>query len=113
MYVYIRSEPGLYTVGHYAPDGSWVAESDHEDWEAAAERVHWLNGGDREVTITKKVEAWPCCDYSTLPGICGANSPRNYSCTRGLGHDGPHIACGDKDHRLDTWTDHEIEGEQP
>lgn len=28
MYVYIRSEPGLYTVGFYAPDGTWHAESD-------------------------------------------------------------------------------------
>lgn len=49
MYVYIRSEPGLYTVGHYAPDGSWVAESDHEGLEAAAERVHWLNGGGQQL----------------------------------------------------------------
>ena len=45
MYVYIESEPGLYTVGHYDPSGRWIAES---DWESAAEasaRVHYLNGG--------------------------------------------------------------------
>lgn len=44
-YVYIRSEPWLYTVGFYAPDGTWHPESDHETAEAAAARVHYLNGG--------------------------------------------------------------------
>ena len=46
-YVYKRTEPGLYTVGYYAPDGTWEPESDHSDREEAAKRVHWLNGGDR------------------------------------------------------------------
>jgi hypothetical protein len=45
MYVYIRSEPNLWTVGHYTPDGKWVAESDYDSREAAAARVHYLNGG--------------------------------------------------------------------
>lgn len=45
MYVYIRSEPVLYTVGFYSPDGQWHAESDHESDKRAAERVHYLNGG--------------------------------------------------------------------
>jgi len=45
MYVYVRSEPGLFTVGHYHPrTGAWIAESDHDDREAAARRVAWLNG---------------------------------------------------------------------
>lgn len=44
-YVYIRSEPGLWTVGFYAPDGKWHPESDHHDREEAAKRVHYLNGG--------------------------------------------------------------------
>lgn len=43
-YVYIRSEPQLYTVGHYDPAGAWHAESDWCDSERAAERVAWLNG---------------------------------------------------------------------
>ncbi len=52
-YVYIQSEPpgvdsdGLYTVGFYAPDGTWEPESDHGKRERAADRVHWLNGGRR------------------------------------------------------------------
>lgn len=45
MYVYIKSEPGLWTVGFYTPSGEWVPESDHKSEAKAAERVHWLNGG--------------------------------------------------------------------
>ncbi len=44
MYVYIRSEPGLWTVGHYDPQGKWLAESDHDSADKAAARVAWLNG---------------------------------------------------------------------
>lgn len=44
MYVYIRSEPGLWTVGFYHPDGRWEAESDHASSDDAAKRVAWLNG---------------------------------------------------------------------
>ncbi|NIS77771.1 MAG: hypothetical protein GTO00_09195 [Deltaproteobacteria bacterium] len=45
MYVYIRSEGQLYTVGHYAPDGIFIPESDWSMRENAARRVNWLNGG--------------------------------------------------------------------
>jgi len=45
MYVYILSEPGLWTVGFYDPSGKWHADSDHTSREEAAERVHYLNGG--------------------------------------------------------------------
>jgi len=44
MYVYILSEPGLYTVGFYSPDNRWHPESDHSSREAAAQRVAYLNG---------------------------------------------------------------------
>lgn len=44
MYVYIQSEPTLWTVGFYRPDGKWEPESDHGSAEKAAERVAWLNG---------------------------------------------------------------------
>lgn len=44
MYVYIQSEPGLYTVGFYDPNGKWNPESDHESTESAANRVAFLNG---------------------------------------------------------------------
>lgn len=44
-YVYVRSEPQLWTVGFYRPDGKWEPESDHESKTGAANRVAWLNGG--------------------------------------------------------------------
>jgi hypothetical protein len=44
MYVYILSEPELWTVGFYNPDGRWISESDHTTADAAAKRVAWLNG---------------------------------------------------------------------
>jgi hypothetical protein len=45
-YVYIRSEPGLWTVGHYDPAGEFQPESDHDSTDEAAKRVHYLNGGE-------------------------------------------------------------------
>lgn len=59
-YVYIRTEkeefwtddqgnelytPGLFTVGFYAPGGIFQPESDYNSSDAAAQRVHFLNGG--------------------------------------------------------------------
>ena len=44
MYVYIQSEPELWTVGFYKPDGTWQPESDHSESHLAAERVAYLNG---------------------------------------------------------------------
>jgi hypothetical protein len=44
MYVYIQSEPGLWTVGFYDPSGKWIAESDYDNKSDAACRVAWLNG---------------------------------------------------------------------
>ena len=43
-WVYIRSEPGLWTVGFYDPSGKWQSDSDHDSSEAAAERVGYLSG---------------------------------------------------------------------
>ncbi len=44
MYVYIQTEPGLFTVGFYDPSGRWYPDSDHADRESAAARVAYLNG---------------------------------------------------------------------
>lgn len=48
MWVYRRTEPGLYTVGYYSPQGEWQPEGDYPTREEAAERVHFLNGGKLE-----------------------------------------------------------------
>jgi len=44
MYVYIKSEATLWTVGFYNPCGDFVSESDHSSSEQAANRVAFLNG---------------------------------------------------------------------
>jgi hypothetical protein len=59
MYVYVRSEPQLWTVGFYSPDGQWHAESDHDSAKEAAQRVRWLNGGV-EVVWTAGCECATC-----------------------------------------------------
>lgn len=46
VWVYKKTEQGLWTVGFYSPDGTWNAEGDYNSPETAATRVHWLNGGD-------------------------------------------------------------------
>lgn len=50
-FVYVQSEPGLWTVGHY--DGSspprWHPDSDHESKQAAATRAAYLNGAGVDV----------------------------------------------------------------
>ena len=46
MYVYIKTERFLWTVGFYSLDGEWHPDSDHDTKESAAERVHYLNGGE-------------------------------------------------------------------
>lgn len=44
MYVYIEPDPGVYTVGFFEGE-QWHPESDHDTPEDAAQRVHYLNGG--------------------------------------------------------------------
>jgi hypothetical protein len=44
MWVYKQTEPGLWTVGCYDPNGRWHPDSDHANQEDAAQRVAYLNG---------------------------------------------------------------------
>ena len=44
MYVYIQSEPGLFTVGFYDPDGNWHPHQDFGSRNEAADEVARLNG---------------------------------------------------------------------
>lgn len=46
MYVYIRTESQLWTVGFYDPSGKFIPESDHGSPEEAAKRVSYLNGNN-------------------------------------------------------------------
>lgn len=49
MWVYVQSEPSLWTVGFYDPKGKWHTDSDHTSQDAAAERCAWLNGSRASV----------------------------------------------------------------
>jgi len=51
MWIYIKTEAGLWTVGFYSPDGEFHGDSDHPSPEEAADRVHYLNGGVRKDDI--------------------------------------------------------------
>ncbi|MGD2065697.1 MAG: hypothetical protein PVI43_00825 [Candidatus Bathyarchaeota archaeon] len=54
MYVYLQTyfqtdenpSKDVWTVGFYTPKGIWVSESDYNSKKEAAERVHYLNGGN-------------------------------------------------------------------
>lgn len=54
-YVYVKSEPGLWTVGFYKPSGEWVSESDHSSTEDAAQRAAWLNGAPDAAAIAQAI----------------------------------------------------------
>lgn len=45
MWVYLKTEPRLWTVGFYDPNGIWQSDSDHDTKEGAANRCAFLNGG--------------------------------------------------------------------
>ena len=47
-WVYVNSEPGLYTVGFYDPEEKWHTDSDHATKQEAAARCNYLNGGKDE-----------------------------------------------------------------
>lgn len=97
MYVYRtwREDVGsgqvsnIHTVGYYNPDGVWNAAEDHDDEKEAADRVHYLNGGNiktctfaiqksllaacKELLIDAKesVEACGPCDHNVNICVCG------------------------------------------
>jgi len=56
-WVYLNSEPGLWTVGFYTPEGVWHPDSDYNSREEAAARVRWLNGGAVAEALPELVEA--------------------------------------------------------
>lgn len=45
MWIYFQSEPELWTVGFYKPNGTFMTESDYNHKNEAAARCNYLNGG--------------------------------------------------------------------
>lgn len=78
MYVYIRSEPTLWTVGFFRPDGEWEPESDQGSPKEAAERVAWLNGSRPDVDPREV----PGADPTARDGMEAATA-ENYAAVEG------------------------------
>jgi hypothetical protein len=55
MYVYIQTEPTLFTVGFHSPSGKWHPESDHPTRKEAAQQVAKLNGTAPPPAIDKEL----------------------------------------------------------
>ena len=72
MYVYIMTEPRLWTVGFFDPDGKWHTDSDHGDRENAARRVAYLNGAkefsDDSDDMSHPVTDCAFCEHD--PAVC-------------------------------------------
>lgn len=68
-WVYVRSEPNLFTVGFYALDDKWHSDSDHDTKESAAEKVNFLNG-NCEITkdLLEALEAYVVLDKDEIFG---------------------------------------------
>lgn len=46
VWVYRKTQAGRYEVGYFGPEGQWMPEDGvYSSQERAAERVHYLNGG--------------------------------------------------------------------
>ncbi|MEV0292582.1 hypothetical protein [Nocardia sp. NPDC050710] len=54
-YVYMRTEPQLWTVGFYKPNGEWEPESDHDRKDRAADRVIFLNGRGSDTDVAELI----------------------------------------------------------
>lgn len=98
MFVFIRSEPCLWTVGHYSPDGAWHAESDHPTPAQASARATRLNGGMSEDDAGRGiVESWPKqsapAEAATDIGAecCSQNCNQGRACPRRSALDIPRV----------------------
>ena len=45
MYIFQKTEPGIWSVGDFNTDGKWETESEFPTAAEASQRAHFLNGG--------------------------------------------------------------------
>lgn len=45
-WIYIQTEPGLFTVGREDSNGTWIPDSDWDSKKEAGDHIHYLNGGN-------------------------------------------------------------------
>lgn len=70
MYSYLKSESMLYTVGHYDPNGQWIPESDWDNPNDAAKRVHYLNGGGEELAVVATDKVLTVKEVAGMLKVC-------------------------------------------
>jgi hypothetical protein len=77
-WIYITTEPRLWTVGHYGPSGAFHPESDHDSPEKAANRVAFLSGGLSAQAAPEMLEALKRAKIELgaylIHGSCGSTS---------------------------------------
>jgi hypothetical protein len=96
MYVYVKSDTNLWTVGFYDPSGAWCPERDEDGADAAAERVAWLNGSGKPQLTEKEI--------AVLRGMIAEEERANTKRARDtLKAEAERRAC--RGHRLGVWYD--------
>lgn len=80
-YVYIQSEPGLWTVGFYDPSGKWNPESDHSSADESCQaralpqrRCVMIDDADQSVILADAPSPclpwlWFCAGFTVAVGI--------------------------------------------
>lgn len=64
MFVYLQTEPNLFTVGFYDNKKKWQPETDYPTREEAADRAAYLNGDVTKKSLPNLVKAYAAADNS-------------------------------------------------
>lgn len=64
-WVYKKTEPMLWTVGFFDPQGKWWTDGDYDNQQDAARRTHFLNGGSVKHPLECRCEQ--CMDEAFGP----------------------------------------------
>jgi hypothetical protein len=107
-WVYEQTEPNLWTVGFYDPQGRWHPDSDHGSQQKAGDRVHYLNGGALPVDPNDEC-ATHTCDYYSYYLVWydpEQNGPK-------LEHEAYHFAakrCSEAQDKIQKWMEmHDVD----
>jgi len=64
MFIYLQTEPNLFTVGFYDNKKKWQPDTDHPTREEAADRAAYLNGDISKKILPNLVKAYAAADGS-------------------------------------------------
>ena len=107
-WLYIIGKNQSWTVGFYDPKGEWHTESNYDTSVKAAERVHYLNGGDKDKQEIEVGEKYELTDETiTTQGriLHRIKALRNFG-NVSKGDVGGYIECEDNlSHEGNAWID--------